>query len=73
MHKCPILSQVRWMKAGGVVVIHRLIHQLRSALHCLPVVFVRGSADHADLIMTSVFTYAGPGEAMRACAMEELI
>jgi len=61
------------MKAGGVVIGRGLVHQLRGALHRLPVVLVRGSTDHADLIMTSVFTDAGPGEAMRAGAMEELI
>ena len=50
-----------------------LVHQLRGALHGLPVVFVGGSAGHADLVMTSIFIDAGPGEAVSAGAVEELI
>jgi len=61
------------MKAGGVGVGRGLVHPLRGALHRLPVVLVRCSAGHADLVMTSVFIDAGPGEAVSAGAVEELI
>ena len=61
------------MKAGGVVVRRRLVHQLRGALHGLPVVLVRGSTGYADLVMTSVLIDAGPSETVSAGAVEELI
>jgi hypothetical protein len=50
-----------------------LVHQLRGAMHRFPVVFVGRSAGHTDLVMTSVFVYAGPGEAVSAGPVEELI
>ncbi len=60
------------MKAG-VVVRRGLVHQLRGALHRLPVVLIRRSAGYTDLVMTPVFIYAGPGEAVSAGPVEELI
>jgi len=61
------------MKAGGAVVRRGLVHQLRGALHRLPVVLVRGSASHADLVMTSAFIDARPRKPVRAGTVEELI
>ena len=61
------------MKAGGVVMRRGLVHQLRCALHRLPVVLVSRSAGYADLVMTSVLIYAGPRKAVSAGAVEELI
>jgi len=61
------------MKTGSVVMRRRLVHQLRGALHRLPVVLVGRSAGHADLVMTSVLIDAGPGEAVSAGAAEDLI
>ncbi len=61
------------MKADRVAMRRGLVHQLRGALHRLPVVLVGRSAGHADLVMTPVLIDAGPGEAMSAGAVEELI
>jgi len=61
------------MKAGGAVVRRGLVHQLRGALHRLPVVLIRRSAGHANLVMTTVLIYAGPRKAVSAGAVEELI
>ena len=61
------------MKTGSVVVRRRLVHQLRGALHRLPVVLVCGSAGYADLVMTSVFIHARPGKPVSAGAAKDLI
>jgi hypothetical protein len=53
-------------------VLHRLREQFTAAAHLLPVVFIRCPTRKTNLIVIPVLGDAGPGEPVRAPAMEKL-